>query len=121
MKGIPAKWLHTRDELYQELRGPGLNMEILATAFADTNKGGTGRDEPMLFTITYGKGRIFHTVLGHVGKNTKEYPAVECLGFKVTFQRGAEWAVSGKVKQKVPADFPTLNQAARWSPVSIKK
>ncbi|MCX6236326.1 MAG: ThuA domain-containing protein [Bacteroidia bacterium] len=103
-KGLPARWRHGNDELYSQLRGPGKNMEILATAFADTAGGGTGRSEPMLMTITYGKGRIFHTVLGHADEGGG--PAMECVGFIATFQRGAEWAASGKVTQKVPYDFP---------------
>ena len=47
-------------------RGPAKNMEILATAFADSSKGGgTMRDETMIMVFSYGKGRIFHTTLGH--------------------------------------------------------
>jgi type 1 glutamine amidotransferase len=107
MKGLPINWMHAKDELYSTLRGPAKNMEILATAYADTAKKGTGRDEPMLMTITYGKGRIFHTAMGHVGKD-KTHPAAECVGFIVTFQRGAEWAASGKVTQPVPFDFPNV-------------
>jgi type 1 glutamine amidotransferase len=64
-QGLPEKWMHARDELYSLLRGPAENMHILATAFSDPATRGTGLDEPVLFTITYGKGRIFHTVLGH--------------------------------------------------------
>ena len=104
-KGLPQRWIHGKDELYSQLRGPGKNMEILATAFSDTASGGTGRDEPMLMTISYGKGRIFHTTLGHPDEDGG--PAMECVGFITTFQRGAEWAASGKVTQKVPYDFPT--------------
>ena len=114
MKGLPTSWMHTKDELYQELRGPAENIDILATAYADTVMKGTGRDEPVLFTVTYGKGRIFHTVLGHVGKKTDEYPAVECVGFIVTLQRGAEWAASGQVTQDIPAEFPNSVSTVEW-------
>lgn len=107
MKGLPVTWIHGKDELYSTLRGPAKNMEILATAFADTSKKGTGRDEPMLMTLQYGKGKIFHTAMGHIGKD-ETHPATECVGFIVTFQRGAEWAASGKVTQTIPIDFPNI-------------
>ena len=105
-KGLPNSWQHARDELYDRMRGPALNMTILATAFSDTNTGGSGRDEPLLMTITWGKGRIFHTMLGHIGGNEATHPSVESASFIVTFLRGTEWAATGKVTQKVPANFP---------------
>ena len=107
LKGLPVAWMHGKDELYSTLRGPAKNMEILATAYADTSKRGTGRDEPMLMTLTYGKGRIFHTAMGHVGKEAN-HPATECVGFIVTLQRGAEWAACGNVTQTIPLDFPNV-------------
>lgn len=106
--GLPARWMHGTDELYSELRGPAKNMQILATAFADSAAGGgTMRDEPMLMTITFEKGRIFHTAMGHADKDGG--PAMQCAGFIVTLQRGAEWAVTGNVTQKVPFDFPNAS------------
>jgi len=105
-KGLPAKWFHGNDELYSQLRGPAKNMQILATAFADSAAGGgTMRDEPILMTITYGKGRVFHTTMGHADEGGG--PAMKCVGFITTLQRGAEWAVTGSVTQKVPWDFPS--------------
>jgi len=97
--------MHGSDELYQQLRGPAKNMQVLATAFADTAFDGTGRDEPTLMVIDYGKGRIFHTTLGHA--DVGGGPAMQCVGFIVTFLRGAEWAATGSVTQEVPYDFPT--------------
>jgi hypothetical protein len=106
MKGLPARWLHGTDELYSLLRGPARNMQILATAFADSAAGGgTMRDEPVLMAITYERGRIFHTAMGHADAGGG--PAMQCAGFIVTLQRGAEWAVTGNVTQPVPFDFPS--------------
>lgn len=102
-KGLPTKWLQENDELYGNLRGPAENIQVLATAFSTSETGGTGKEEPLLFTIRYGKGRIFQSVLGHVKPG--QTAAMENVGFKVTFLRGVEWAATGKVKQKVPKDF----------------
>lgn len=119
MKGLPSQWIHGNDELYSQLRGPAKNMQILATAFADSAAGGgTMRDEPILMTITYGKGRIFHTTMGHADEGGG--PSMHCAGFIVTLQRGAEWAVTGDVKQKIPADFPGIDRVV-LRPVSADK
>ena len=56
--------MHTKDELYDSLRGPAEDMHILATAYSAPKYDGTGRHEPMLMTLEYGNGRVFHTVLG---------------------------------------------------------
>jgi uncharacterized protein len=101
MKGLPPLWMHANDELYGKLRGPGKNITVLATAHSDVKNKGTGFDEPMLMVLRYGKGRIFHTTLGH------DVFALSCVGFLTTFQRGTEWVATGRVTQKVPATFPT--------------
>jgi hypothetical protein len=103
LKGLPREWMHAADELYTRLRGPGENMTVLATAYADPANRGTGFDEPMLMAITWGKGRIFHTTMGH------DASALSCTGFITTFQRGTEWAATGRVTQKVPKNFPTAD------------
>ncbi len=113
-KGLPAAWIHSQDELYSLLRGPAENMTILATAFADTAQKGTGKHEPVLMTVNYGKGRIFHTVLGHAGDATAN-PAMQCVGFIVTLQRGAEWAATGVVTQTIPEVFPTIVTESKWA------
>ncbi|MEQ1905780.1 MAG: ThuA domain-containing protein [Pirellulaceae bacterium] len=110
MQGLPEKWLHTKDELYDRLRGPGENLEVLASSFAAKDQGGTGRHEPVVMAITYGQGRVLHTTLGHA-----DYSQAS-VGFITLLQRGAEWVATGKVTQAVPADFPKEDKTSSRQP-----
>jgi len=105
-KGLPKVWMQVGDELYAALRGPGANMTVLSTAYSDPANRGTGRNEPILMVISYGKGRVFHTTLGH------DLAALNSVGFITTYQRGTEWAATGKVTQKAPADFPRADKTS---------
>ena len=107
VKGLPLKWRHAKDELYDRMRGPGNIRDILYTAYSDKETNGSGREEPLVFTVDYGNARIFHTMLGHAGATTEDNIAMQCTGFQVLLLRGAEWAATGQVTQKVPKDFPT--------------
>jgi glycosyltransferase len=106
-KGLPAVWCHAQDELYDRMRGPGIVKDVLFHAYSDPATRGSGRDEIAIFTVDYGKARIFHTTLGHAGNSLDNNIAMQCVGFQVTLLRGAEWAATGKVAQQVPDDFPT--------------
>lgn len=96
-KGMPKKWLHSKDELYDSLRGPAEKVKILATAYSEKSK----KHEPMIMTISYGKGRVFHTPMGHADYSMK------CIGFQEVLRRGTEWAATGQVTSELPFDFPT--------------
>lgn len=112
-QGLPEVWMHAQDELYDRMRGPGNIDELLYTGYADSTRGGSGREEPLVFTVDYGKARILHLMLGHIGgENTPEFcPAVACVGFQTLLLRGLEWAATGKVTQEVPADFPSADKS----------
>lgn len=112
MRGLPKKWKHTKDELYDRMRGPGNIKSVLYTAFSDESVNGSGREEPLIFTVDYGKARIFHTMLGHAGNSMEDNIAMQCTGFQVTLLRGCEWAATGKVKLPVPTDFPTAESTS---------
>lgn len=107
MKGLPASWKHAKDELYDSLRGPAENVKVLASSYSSKSK----KHEPMIMTIDYGKGRVFHTPMGHA-----DY-SMRCVGFYTVLQRGTEWAATGKVTIPVPANFPTADKV---SPVEKK-
>ncbi len=103
-KGMPAKWMHPEDEVYYNMRGPAENITVLATAYSDPKTGGSGKQQPILMTLEYGNGRVFHDMLGH---DEKGFMGV---GYQNTLLRGTEWAARGEVtfpsvsSEELPAD-----------------
>jgi type 1 glutamine amidotransferase len=113
-RGLPGTFMQTADELYGKLRGPAENMHVLATGFSAPASGGTGEHEPLLMTIQFGEGRVFHTTLGH------DVPAMKGFAFQVTLQRGTQWAATGKVTLPAVDDqVLTSDEAAVGDPASI--
>jgi hypothetical protein len=107
-RGMPTEWMHAKDELYHGQRGPAAHMDILATAYSAKEKGGTGTNEPMIWVIPFGKGRVFTTVMGHVMGD--DSVAIHCNGFRTVVLRGTEWAATGEVTIPIPDDFPTASR-----------
>jgi sialate O-acetylesterase len=89
--GLPAEFEHIIDELYQNsVMMPG--SEVLATAYSDPQKPrGTGKDEPVIWVNSYGKGRVYENVLGH------DVAAMADPKFQDWMRRGVIWAATGKV------------------------
>ena len=106
--GLKSSFPVPNDELYANLKWqPEGSYHVLATAWDDHSLykkarqpiPGPGLHHPILWTVNYGKGRVFATVLGHTPENLK-VPA-----FRVTYARGAEWAATGKVTLPIPAEM----------------
>ena len=106
-KGLPTTWMHATDECYAFLRGPAENVTILATAVSSKKAPELEQKEPVAMVIDYGKGRVFHTTLGH------DSTSFECVGFITLLTRGIEWAATGEVTQKeLSKDFPSANEVS---------
>ncbi len=80
-RGMTA--FETRDELYSCLTGDR-PIHLIATARSKVD----GKDYPMAFVFEYGKGRVFHTVLGH------DLPAVTNPAVAKLIRRGCAWAAT---------------------------
>ncbi|REJ95203.1 MAG: ThuA domain-containing protein [Planctomycetota bacterium] len=113
MEGLPAEWMHPQDELYHGQRGPAADMHILATAWSDPETGGTGEHEPMVWWIPHGEGKVFTTVLGHVGRGQpQETWPMRCRGFQAIVTRACEWVATGEVTIPLPDELPTAEEVS---------
>jgi type 1 glutamine amidotransferase len=79
VKGLES--FDTDDELYYSLEGDQ-PIEVLATAKSKI----TGKDEPMAFIFSLGKGRVFHLTLGH------DVKSLQVPGESELVRRGTAWA-----------------------------
>ncbi len=86
-KGL--KSFETEDELYTCLTGDR-PVDMLATARSKVD----GKMYPMAFTFNYGKGRVFHSALGH------DVKAISNPGAAELFRRGCAWAAGLTPVQK---------------------
>ena len=107
LKGLDEDYYAT-DEFYTKFGyQPGVKVNVIATAYDDPKYRGTGKEEPVLMTLQYGQGRVFHTVLGH------DITALLEPAFVVPFVRGTEWAATGKVTLPTPAQQRARRQDER--------
>lgn len=102
-KGMPPEWMHVKDQLMFNLRGPAEGVHVLATSLCPK----TQVHEPTLWTVEFGKGRIVQTPMGH------DVFSMRCVGFITTMLRGVEWAATGKVTLPIPENFPGRAQPSQ--------
>lgn len=102
------------DDMYVNLKwDPTAKVHVLVTGYDDSSQyvprlagpkyppamyphdlstmANTNKENPLVWTNSYGNGRVFVIAVGH-GPDTLSYDGVRSL-----FQRGTEWAASGKV------------------------
>ena len=83
------------DELYYRQDGAQPIEPLIAARSKDT-----GRDEPLAWTYTYGKGRVFQTLLGHSEQTYEAFEACEML------RRAVAWSAARRVVEFDPATAP---------------
>ena len=99
-RDMPQIFHHSNDELYQNsVMFP--DNQVLATAYSDASKDpkNSGKDEPVVWVTTQGKGRVCENVLGH------DVAAMQDQGFQTLLIRGVEWCATGQAKHSVPAEL----------------
>jgi len=110
MKGLNDFYI--KDELWNNTKFHH-DINVICSAYSTPLKKGTGKNEPVVVTTKYGKGRGFYTVLGH-NKATMQNKAWQTI-----LLRGTEWAATGKVT--IPSQEPwpvnseiVENQSKYW-------
>jgi len=102
-KGYPKEWQTANTEVYNYPRGTAENIKVLSYAFDST---ATQRNWPVEWVVTYGKGRVYNSSMGHLWQGEIYPPAYRCVGFQTTMIRAVEWLATRKVTYPVPIDFP---------------
>ena len=108
-KGYPAAWQTANTEVYNFPRGSAENLTVLSYAYDSSS---THRMWPIEWVVTYGKGKVYNSSMGHLWRGDIYPPAYRCIGFQTTVIRVTEWLATGKVTYPVPANFPTKDSVS---------
>ena len=119
MKDIPTTWMHGKDELYHNMRGPAKNLTILSSAYSSKKQGGTGEHEPITYEVKYGKGRVIITTMGHFWNGQTDWDGLHCVGFQTILARSVEYVATGKVTLPIPKEFPGLVEVSFKQPHAV--
>ncbi len=106
------------DELYHGLVDVrAARPHVLATALSSTASGGSGEREPMLLVRGFGQGRVVHTPLGHVWRDSEEtHASWNDPQFESLVLRCVDWAATGRVQDGhvQPNRLTELERSAGW-------
>lgn len=105
-KDFPKVWKTPDMELYKFARGPGKNLTVLSYAKDDD----TNINWPVEWVISYGKGRVYNSSMGHLWKGDSYPISYRCVGFQTTLIRATEWLATGKTSYNIPDNFPTQDK-----------
>lgn len=97
-QGHPSFWMHKAEQLTHGQHGPAealKRLHVLTYAYSKDSK----RNEPMDWVRSYGKGRVYTTMLGHTWAKEAN-PNLEVPEFQQHLLRAIEWAATGKVKRR---------------------
>jgi type 1 glutamine amidotransferase len=102
--GMPRSWLSPDMEVYYYARGPAEGVQVLAYARDRDPK--LGLLWPVEWTTTYGKGRVYISVYGHVWPDDAATPGLHDAAVQTIIPRALEWLAKRPVTYPIPADFP---------------
>jgi type 1 glutamine amidotransferase len=105
-KNFPKAWKTPDMELYQFARGPAKNLTVLS--YAKDND--TNINWPVEWVISYGKGRVYNSSMGHLWEGDTYPIGYRCAGFQTILIRATEWLATGKTSYKIPDNFPTQHK-----------
>jgi type 1 glutamine amidotransferase len=108
-RGYPDQWKTASTEVYNYPRGPVENLTVLSFAYDSTS---TKKMWPVEWVVTYGKGRVYNSSMGHLWQG-ETYPlSYRCIGFQTTMIRVAEWLATSAVTYSIPRNFPSKDQVS---------
>ncbi len=103
-KNYPDQWQTASTEVYYFPRGTAENLTVLSYAYDSTS---TKKQWPVEWVVSYGKGRVYNSSMGHLWRGEKYPQAYRCVGFQTTMIRATEWLATGTVSYSVPGSFPS--------------
>jgi len=105
-EGMPRRWKAANIEVYNYPRGPAEDVEVLSYA---NDEARTKMNWPIEWTVSFGKGRVYTSTLGHVWKGDVQPVTVRDAAVQTLLVRALQWLAKRPVTFPVPADFPSEN------------